>query len=260
MTATGDATALSGIMRLVAAAQASASRAQALADRAAALLFYVALAAGAITLVVLVAPGRPGGRAGPDGDGPGHRLPARPRPGDPAGHRHLDLARRPERPARQGPPGAGAGADPGHGDLRQDRDPHQGRAGPRRRAGDPEVLRLAAAVEADSEHPLARAIVAGAQARDLEVPTATDFEALAGRGARAQVEGKQVRVGGPRLLADLGLAPLAGRRRLGSRRPDRPPRRRRRRVAGAIAVEDEIRPESREADRRASMPSGSGWR
>ncbi len=51
VTATGDQTALSGIMRLVAQAQASASRAQALADRAAALLFYVALAAGAITLV-----------------------------------------------------------------------------------------------------------------------------------------------------------------------------------------------------------------
>ena len=51
VTATGDQTALSGIMRLVAQAQASASRAQALADRAAALLFYVALAAVAITLV-----------------------------------------------------------------------------------------------------------------------------------------------------------------------------------------------------------------
>ena len=50
VTATGEATALSGIMRLVAAAQASASRAQALADRAAALLFYVALGAGAVTL------------------------------------------------------------------------------------------------------------------------------------------------------------------------------------------------------------------
>ncbi|HVQ22250.1 MAG TPA: HAD-IC family P-type ATPase, partial [Candidatus Saccharimonadia bacterium] len=48
--ATGDATALSGIMRMVAAAQASSSHAQALADRAAAILFYVALAAGAITL------------------------------------------------------------------------------------------------------------------------------------------------------------------------------------------------------------------
>ena len=59
--AVGDATALSGIMRLVAAAQASASRAQALADRAAALLFYVALGAGAITLAWWWASGDPEG-------------------------------------------------------------------------------------------------------------------------------------------------------------------------------------------------------
>ena len=52
VSATGDQTALSGIMRLVAAAQASASRAQALADRAAAILFYVALGAGAVTLAL----------------------------------------------------------------------------------------------------------------------------------------------------------------------------------------------------------------
>jgi Cu2+-exporting ATPase len=51
VTAVGDQTALSGIMRLVEAAQASGSRAQALADRAAAILFYVALASGSITLV-----------------------------------------------------------------------------------------------------------------------------------------------------------------------------------------------------------------
>ncbi|HMA45622.1 MAG TPA: HAD-IC family P-type ATPase, partial [Frankiaceae bacterium] len=50
VSAVGDETALSGIMRLVAAAQASASRAQAIADRAAAVLFYVALASGAVTL------------------------------------------------------------------------------------------------------------------------------------------------------------------------------------------------------------------
>ncbi len=49
VTAIGDQTALSGIMRLVAAAQASGSRTQALADRAAAILFYVAVASGAIT-------------------------------------------------------------------------------------------------------------------------------------------------------------------------------------------------------------------
>ncbi|MBA2255178.1 MAG: hypothetical protein H0W07_08700 [Chloroflexi bacterium] len=59
VTAVGEGTALSGIMRLVAAAQASASRAQALADRAAAVLFYVALAAGAITLASGGRPGTP---------------------------------------------------------------------------------------------------------------------------------------------------------------------------------------------------------
>ena len=61
VTATGDATALSGIMRLVAAAQASASHAQALADRAAALLFYVALGAGLVTLVFWWLQGDPEG-------------------------------------------------------------------------------------------------------------------------------------------------------------------------------------------------------
>jgi Cu2+-exporting ATPase len=59
VTAVGEETALSGIMRLVADAQASQSRAQILADRAAALLFYVALVAGLITLVVWVALGQP---------------------------------------------------------------------------------------------------------------------------------------------------------------------------------------------------------
>jgi Cu2+-exporting ATPase len=53
VTAVGEATALSGIMRLVAEAQAASSRAQALADRAAAILFYVALVAGAVTLVAI---------------------------------------------------------------------------------------------------------------------------------------------------------------------------------------------------------------
>ncbi len=64
VTATGEGTALSGIMRLVAQAQASASRAQALADRAAAILFYVALAAGLITLAFWWLQGDPEGALG----------------------------------------------------------------------------------------------------------------------------------------------------------------------------------------------------
>ncbi|HEX7223535.1 MAG TPA: heavy metal translocating P-type ATPase, partial [Candidatus Limnocylindrales bacterium] len=114
-------------------------------------------------------------------------------------------------------------------------------------ATDPETLRLAAAVEADSEHPLARAIVRGASARGLEVPTAAGFEALPGRGARANVEGQNVSVGGPRLLTDLSLSALPaaaawdrdGRTVLHVIKDGV--------VRGAIALEDEIRPESREA-------------
>ncbi|PJE01922.1 copper-translocating P-type ATPase [Mycobacterium sp.] len=64
------------------------------------------------------------------------------------------------------------------------------------------VLRLAAAVEAGSEHPIGAAIVAGARERDLDVPTATDFSNLAGHGVRADVDGHAVLVGRRKLLDD----------------------------------------------------------
>ena len=118
-----------GSCALVAAAQASASRAQALADRAAALLFYVALARRRRHARGLVAARRPGGRARPHGDRARHRLPARARPGDPARHRDLDLARGAQRAARQGPARARAGARARRRHLRQDRHADQGRAG-----------------------------------------------------------------------------------------------------------------------------------
>lgn len=59
-----------------------------------------------------------------------------------------------------------------------------------------ELLALAAGVEADSEHPLARAIVTGAEQRGIRPQRVTDFESLAGRGARAMVDGRQISVGG----------------------------------------------------------------
>ena len=69
------------------------------------------------------------------------------------------------------------------------------------------LLRLAAAVEADSEHPLARAIVAEARARaDGDLPQANDFQSMTGRGVQARVEGATVAVGGPALLRQLELA------------------------------------------------------
>jgi Cu2+-exporting ATPase len=63
-----------------------------------------------------------------------------------------------------------------------------------------ELLRLSAAVERESEHPLAEAIVRAAEARRLEAPRASAFEALAGHGALATVEGHRVALGNARLL------------------------------------------------------------
>jgi P-type Cu2+ transporter len=69
-----------------------------------------------------------------------------------------------------------------------------------------DLLALAAAVEANSEHPLAKAVVAEAQRRNLPALQATDFEALPGRGAQARVNGKSVILGGTRLLTEGKLA------------------------------------------------------
>jgi Cu2+-exporting ATPase len=253
LTAVGDGTALSGIMRMVEAAQASGSRAQALSDRAAALLFYVALAAGAITLAGWWLLGDPEGGlvrtatvlviACPHALG--LAIPLVIAISTSLGARNgllvkdriaLERARTLDTVifdktgtlTRGEPVLVDVSATAGEADT---------------------MLALAAAVEAESEHPLARAIVTGARERGVRIPTADGFEALAGRGARATVEGREVAVGGPGLLRDLGLEPAGqavewdreGRTVLhvvvdGA-------------VAGVVAAEDEIRPESAEAVR-----------
>ena len=247
VTATGDETALSGIMRLVAQAQTSASRAQALADRAAAILFYVALAAGTITLVVWWLLGDPEGAlvrtatvlviACPHALGLAIPLVIAISTSLGAQNGLLIKDRMALERARTvntvifDKTGTLTKGEPILADV----------------SGDADALRLAAAVEADSEHPLARAIVVGALVRGLAVPVATGFEALPGRGARAKVEGHDVAVGGPRLLAETSLEPLPvaadwdsqGRTVLHVLVDGQ--------VAGAIAVEDEVRPESKEA-------------
>ena len=112
------------------------------------------------------------------------------------------------------------------------------------------MLRQAGAVEADSEHPLARAIVAAADARG-DLPRASGFRAMTGRGVQATVDGATVAVGGPALLRQLELAEpetlsgeLDGWRARGAAvlyvaRDDK--------VVGALSLEDAVRPESRQA-------------
>jgi P-type Cu2+ transporter len=68
-----------------------------------------------------------------------------------------------------------------------------------------EALKLAAAVEQDAEHPVARAIVTSARERGLDVPRATEFKAIPGYGVQAVVNGRQLTVGGPNLLDRVGV-------------------------------------------------------
>lgn len=73
-----------------------------------------------------------------------------------------------------------------------------------------EVLRLAASLERGSEHPLAEAIVRGAEERDLKLADADEFEAVTGMGVKGTVEGKPVALGNVRMLGELGIdAPAA---------------------------------------------------
>jgi len=114
-----------------------------------------------------------------------------------------------------------------------------------------DLLADAAAVEANSEHPLAKAIVNEANRRNLPMLQAANFESLPGRGAQAQVNGKSVIIGGPRLLTeDKVTAPpeveklttqwaSEGKTVLYVVAEGK--------LLGAFAVEDEIRPESNEA-------------
>jgi Cu2+-exporting ATPase len=248
VTAIGEDTALSGIMRLVAAAQASGSRAQALADRAAAVLFYVALGAGIITLVGWWLLGDREGAlvrtatvlviACPHALG--LAIPLVIAISTSLGARNGLLVK--DRLALERAREIDTVIFDKTGTLT--------RGAPALAAvmpDDPEILRLAAAVEADSEHPLARAIVNGARRRGLDVPTASGFEALAGRGARAMVNGHEVFVGGPRLLEERGLEPSTGTEQWASEGRSVLHVVVNGRVAGAIATEDEIRPESAEA-------------
>ena len=256
ITAVGDDTALSGIMRLVAAAQASGSRTQALADRAAALLFYVALAAAAITFaywwfsgdkehalirtatVLIIACPHALGLAIPlviaisTSLGAQNGLLVKDRLAlERARDLDMIIFDKTGTLTRGAPALSGVALAPG---IRED-----------------DLVARAAAVEADSEHPLAKVIVAEAKRRGLPFVPASHFETLPGRGAQALVNGERIAVGGPRLLKERNATPppetakamaawaAEGKTVLSVVAEEG--------VLGAFALEDEIRPESKEA-------------
>ncbi|MCK9490209.1 MAG: heavy metal translocating P-type ATPase [Xanthomonadales bacterium] len=260
VTETGDETALAGIMRLVEQAQSSRSRAQALADRAAFYLTIVAIVSAAITAIVWPLLGEPWsftmervvtvlviacphalGLAIPlvtaisTTIGARNGLLVRDRRGleearlldtvvfDKTGtltlgsHRVVDIT------TAEG-------------------------------FTDNEVLRLAASVQRDAEHPIAQALMTSAGERDIEVPMSQEFKSLPGRGVRAVVEGRRLHVGGPGLLRLLAVEPPQTLRRAAESAAangqsatylvegDQ--------VLGVFAIADAIRPESFDAVKR----------
>lgn len=271
--AVGDETALAGIQRLVTEAQSSRSRAQVLADRAAALLFYVATGAAVVTAVVWLLIG--------DADEAitrvvtvlviscphalGLAIPLTTSISSALAARNgilvkdrlaLELSRTVDMFLfdKTGTLTKGAHTVVGVVGVGIDR---------------AEVLRLAGGVESDSEHPLARAIVSAAEDA-AGVATATDFRSFTGRGVEATIEGRSYAVGGPALLRERSIvvpAELAewieGWRDRGASilhviADDA--------VIGGIALEDEIRPEARQTvdelhamDRRVVLITGDAY-
>lgn len=256
ITAIGGDTTLAGIQKLVSDAQSSSSRAQRIADRASAWLFWFALGAAVITAVVWSLIGMPDSAvvrtitvlviACPHALG--LAIP-------------LVVSIATERAARAGvlvkdrlaletmrtvdsvlfdktgtltkgqPTVTAIEAVPTDGTAR----------------AESEVLGLAAAAEADSEHPLAAAIVTAAAERGIDVPSASDFSSSPAVGVKGVIAGQTVEVGGPRLLEahDAPEAKSAEAWRAegaiilhvlvdGS-------------FVGALRLADEIRPESRDA-------------
>jgi Cu2+-exporting ATPase len=252
--AIGDETTLAGIQRLVAQAQESRSRAQALADRAAALLFYVATAAAAVTAVVWLAIG--------EADDAvvrvvtvlviscphalGLAIPLTTSLSSAMAARNGILVK--DRLALEESRTVDAFLFDKTGTLTKGEHTVIGVAG----AGisDDEVLRLAGGVESDSEHPLARAIVASARSHGL-IASATDFRSITGRGVEANVEGDRYAVGGPALLRERSIGEPDELTNASSVWKERGAAVlylvRGVVIVAAIALEDEIRPEARAA-------------
>lgn len=249
VTAVGDDTALAGIQRLVGEAMNSSSRAQRLADRAAGWLFWFALGSAVLTALAWTLFGEPDQAvvrtitvlviACPHALG--LAIP-------------LVVSIATERAARGGVlikdrlaletmRTVGAVLFDKTGTLTKGEPTVTAMAATDRPNN--EVLALAAAAEADSEHPLARAIVDAARRRNLDIPSASDFNSSPAVGVSATVGGHRVQVGGPALLDQAGRSALPdaagwdGATVLHVLVDGE--------VAGALALADEVRPESRQA-------------
>ncbi|MBI3947507.1 MAG: heavy metal translocating P-type ATPase [Armatimonadetes bacterium] len=254
---TGEETTLAGIVRLVEHAQRSRSRAQALADRAALWLTGIAIGAGTLTLVTWLALGASLAFALQRTvavfviacpHALGLAIPLVIAISTALSARNGLLVR--ERIALERARDLDVVVFDKTGTLTRG---EQGVVGIRTSGGmaEADALALAAAVEGDSEHMIARAIRDAAAGRKVSPPTAAGFQALPGRGVRAQVDGRTVQVGGPRLIESSGV-PLPDDLREASVRwggegktvvyllLEGQPR-------AAIALADVIRPESREA-------------
>ena len=219
VTKLGDDTALAGVMKLVAEAQASKSGAQLLADRAAGWLFYLAIASAVITLIVwvILRPGDPAFVAErvvtvlviacPHALGLAIPLVAQITTALGARRGILVRSRAALEDARDIDvvlfDKTGTLTTGKQGLLRVIPAP----AGSADDASDDEalVLGLAASVEAGSEHPVARAIVAAARERHAAAERASDFTALAGRGATATVAGRVLTMASGRLVTERGI-------------------------------------------------------
>lgn len=249
VTAVGEDTALAGIRRLVEQAQNSSSRAQVLADKAAALLFWYALGAAVLTAIAWSIWGTPESAvtrtitvlviACPHALG--LAIP-------------LVVSIATERAARAGilitdrmaleamrnvdtvlfdKTGTLTKGEPAVVGVR-------GVDG----YSDDEVLSAAAAVEFDSEHPLGRAVVAAARELSLEFTSGSDFQAHNGIGVAADVGGARVGVGGPGMLRSVGATAIPGTEEWLSDGSTVLHVVRDEKVIGALALADEIRPES----------------
>ena len=207
VTKVGNDTARAGIMKLVAEAQSSKSKTQILADKAAFYLTFVALGAAIITGVAWALAGKDGGFilerivtvlviACPHALGLAVPLVTAISTTLAAKNGLLIRQRMALEAARNvdvvlfDKTGTLTKGEQGVVDVVADTDASQ-------------LLALAAAVEHESEHPIARAIVASAKEKGLQVSQTTSFSALSGRGAVGTVAGRAVHVGGPRMIEEL---------------------------------------------------------